>query len=428
MSKLKELREQQNQIVVDARKYLDQMEGADEGRSGELQTSYDDAMKSFDKIEADIRNIEQMDKVEQRMKDRQEKANEQRKPDFGVNRSQHHEEKGGAEEEYRGAFYDLLRSGGDVSSLSSEHRALLRHGFMEDAEKRAQTAGTNSEGGFTVPTTLANLLIETMAMHGPMYDGTFTTEILTSGGGQIDIPTVDDTAVTAGAHTEGATLTDDGGKDVTFAQKVLGAYVYDTEWVKWSYELNQDSIFNMERLLNQLLGKRLARIANTLLTTGTGSGQPNGIATASSAGVTAAATAAITSDELIDLYHSVDPAYRQAGNVAYMMNDTTLAAIRKLKDGDGNYLWQMGDVKAGVPATLNGARVVVNQAVADMGASAKAVLFGDFSQYFVRKVGTPLLGVAREKFWPNLGIAGLVRFDGELGDTAAVKALVNAAV
>src|SRR6185312_16604138 len=122
----------------------------------------------------------------------------------------------------------------------------------------------------------------------------------------------DDTGVPVAKHTEAGTVTDDGGSDATLGKKTLNAYAYDTEWVKFSWELAQDSIFNFETLLGDLLGQRLGRRANTELTTGDGTGDPSGIATASSLGKTATATAAITYDEIIDLVHSVDPAYRQS--------------------------------------------------------------------------------------------------------------------
>jgi HK97 family phage major capsid protein len=110
-----------------------------------------------------------------------------------------------------------------------------------------------------------------------------------------------------------------------------------------------------------------------------------------------------------------------------MFNDATLKAVRKLKDGDGNYLWQAGNVVSGAPALVNGRRFFVNDSMDSLAAAKKVMLFGDFGKYYVRKVGAPVIGVMRERFWPDLGIAGLIRFDGELADTAAVKHLITAA-
>ena len=112
-----------------------------------------------------------------------------------------------------------------------------------------------------------------------------------------------------------------------------------------------------------------------------------------------------------------------------MFNDSTLLALRKLKDGDGNYL--LTEAPDGSGRLRVGAVSVpysINQAMLGLGGvSRRVMVFGDFSKYFVRKVGSPVLGVMRERFWPDLGIAGLIRIDGELGTQAAVKALLTAA-
>jgi len=262
-----------------------------------------------------------------------------------------------------------------------------------------------------------------------MYRSDLFTVINSADGRTFNIPTVDDTAVTAVAHTEGTQPTDDGGKDATFGQKSVGAFAFDSEWIRWSAELNADSILNMESLLGELIGERLGRIANSKLTTGSGSSDVEGIVTNSGAGKVTAATNAVTSDEIIDLIHSVDPAYRTSAATAIMMNDSTLAAVRKLKDGNGNYLWQMGNYQAGVPQNILGYNVVVNQAMAGLGdgVSSKAMLFGDMSKFYVRKVGAPSLYVARERFAPDFGLLGYIRFDGVLVNTAAIKHLATAA-
>lgn len=413
----KELRDRMAQIVAEARERLDQINTADEGRAKELELQHDAAMAEYDRIEKQIEREEKLAMLERRAEET--RARMRPVPGDGVAAARDE----GAPVDYRTAFYAMLRAGGDVNELPAEMRSVLRNGA---SEFRAQST-SNTAGGYTVPVELANEIVRSMAAWGPMYDGNVVREIVTAGGNRINIPTVNDTAVTAEAHTEGTALTDDGGKDVTFGQKALDAYAFDTEFVKWSWELSQDSIFNMEQLLGSLLGERLGRIANARLTTGTGSSAPNGVVTASTAGKTAASATAITADEIIDLMHSVDPAYRTSPRVRFMFNDSTLAAIRKLKDGDNNYLWQMGNIQQGVPGTLLGVPYLVNQAMDSIAASKKVVLFGDFGKYYVRKVGGPVIGVMRERFWPDLGIAGLIRFDGELADTAAIKHLVTAA-
>lgn len=415
---LTQLQEKRGNLVAQAREALDEIRSnTDDARAAELEARHDAIMSDFDKVEAQIAREERMAKIEARAEDERRA----RRPIPGDG-----EERNGDDPkapEYRQVFAKVL-CGANPAELSPEERAVLMTGRVE---MRAQTAGTTTAGGFTVPTEIIPQIERALKAYGPMYDSDICQVITTSSGNPLKLPTVDDTAVTAEAHTEAAALTDDGGKDVTFGQKSLDAFSFDTEFIRWSWELDQDSIFGMEALLADLLGERLGRIANLQLTTGSGSSAPNGIVTASAAGKTAAATAAITGDELIDLIHSVDPAYRTSPKVRFMFNDSTLAAIRKLKDGDGNYLWQMGDVTRGEPGALLGYRYSINQAMDSLAAAKKVVLFGDFGKYWVRKVGAPVVGVLRERFWPDMGIAGLIRFDGELAQTAAVKHLITAA-
>lgn len=425
-NRIKELREKQAVIVTEARSRLDQIAATtDEARAAELEAQHDAAMAEHDRIEKLIEREQRLAAAEAKA----EEARAKQRPARGDTPPAGGQDDGDAPT-YREVFHRFLRNGADPSEMTSEERAILRAGADSDAakgfEQRAQTSGTSTAGGYTVPVELANFIVKSMKAWGPMYDEAICTVLNTSGGNPIKLPTVDDTAVTAVAHTEATALTDTGAKDVTFGQKSLDAYMRDTQFVRWSIELAQDSIFNVETLLADLLGERLGRVANSDLTTGTGVAAPNGIVTASTLGKTAASATAIASDEIIDLLHSVDPAHRQSPKARFMFNDATLAAIRKLKDGQGNYLWQMGDVTTGQPGTLLGYRYSINQAMASIATGNKTILFGDFGKYFVRKVGAPVIGVLRERFWPDLGIAGLIRFDGELGDTAAVKHLVQA--
>lgn len=414
------LNEQRGRLVTQAREALDEInKNTDESRSAELEQRHDKIMAEFDALEAKIEREERMAAIEARAEETRAKE----RPNMGGGEARGQDE--GRKVEYREAFYEMLKVGGDVNALDAEVRNVLKAG-RESVEFRAQTAGTTTAGGFTVPVELQNVLDKTLAMWGPMYNEDICTVINTSSGNQLTIPTVNDTATAVAKHTEATALTDDGGVDVVFGQKTLDAYAYDTEWVQFSYELVQDSIFNVEQVLGELLGERIARRVNTELTTGDGTGDPNGVVTASSAGKTAASTTAFTSDEIIDLLHSVDPAYRASPKARWMFNDTTLAAIRKLKDGSGMYIWQMGDIRTGEPGSLLGYNYSVNQAMVNAATGTKPIIFGDFSKYWVRKVGAPVLGVRREYYWPDLGIAGIVRLDGELLQSTAVKHLVMA--
>lgn len=421
--RIKELREKQAKIVSEARERLDKITAeTDETRAKELESAHDKAMAEHDKIERDIARLEQVEALEKREASRRD----QRRPNPGDG-NESRESDGGEKLEYRHVFHKFIARGGDPSELSSEERQVLRAGYQKSVEERAQTVGTATAGGYTVPTELADQIIKTMKDWGPMYDDAVCTVLNTSSGNPIDLPTIDDTGKTVSKHAEGEAVDDTGAKDAVFGKKTLGAYVYDTDFIRFSLELAQDSIFNMEALLGSLLGERLARGANRELTIGDGVDDPEGIVTGSSQGKVAAATLALTGDELIDLLHSVNSAYRRSPKARWMFADTTLAVIRKLKDGQGNYLWQMGDVTKSQPGTLLGYQYSINDDVPTIAAGAKPVIFGDMSKYFVRKVGSPVIGVLKERFWPDLAIAGLIRFDGKLGDQAAIKHLKMAA-
>lgn len=420
----KELIEKREKLVADARSALDEIKkNTDEARAAELEKRHDDIMAEFDKVDAQLAREKRMADAEKRL---EERAAEERARNRPISSGEGRGQDDGEQATYRSAFHRYVQVAGDMSALTAEERAALQAGVApKEARAQTTTGGGGTAGGYTVPTELSDQLIRSMKMWGPMYDEDICTVMTTSGGNPIDIPTIDDTSVPVAQHTEAGAVTDDGGSDATFGKKTLNAYAYDTEWVKFSWELAQDSIFNFETLLGDLLGQRLGRRANTELTTGDGTGDPNGIVTASTLGKTTASATAVTYDEIIDLVHSVDPAYRQSPKVRFMFNDLTLGALRKLKDGDGRYIWTQGDVQKGVPGSILGYRYSINQAMDGLTAAKKAMLFGDFGKYFVRKVGGIVMFVARERFAPDIGLLGLIRLDGELGDTAAVKHLIT---
>ena len=332
-----------------------------------------------------------------------------------------HQPEGDVSEEYREAFRQYLANGADLSEMDREARAALRGGARE---VRTQTSGTGAQGGFLVPTTLAGFINVAAAAHGPMMDGQIATEINLANGAPFDLPTVDDTDQEAKPHAEGEEGVDDDSGDIELGKTTLLAYALVTPWIKWSFELAQDSAFGFEPLLGKLIGERIGRKGNAWLTTGSGNNQPLGFVTGAPVGHVATATDAITFDEIFDLEHSVDPAYRGGPKVRYQMHDQSVKALRKLKDGNGRYLWSDGDVTKGVAGDAQRAACVVQPGDgADRRLGTKPIAYGDFSEYYVRKVGNPLLGVAREKFFPNLGIMGVHRIDGAPAQTKAIKVL-----
>lgn len=412
------LREAQARIHTNARSKIEEITDATpEVRAAEINAEFDRMMADYDARGAQIARLERLDAIEA-----SQRSGDPRRP-FVAGEGAGADT--GAPVAYRAAFHEFLLARGVVSEMRPEARAALQAGAAA-IEQRAQTAGTTTAGGFTVPTELQAILTRSMLAWGPMYDEDICTTLTTVSGNSLPMPTIDDTAKTTSTTAEGTTLGDTGAKDAVFGQKQLDSFSRNTEWLRVSLELAQDSIFGMEELLGGLLGERLGRVANSDLTIGNGTTAANGIVTAASLGKTAASATAITWDEIMDLEHSVDPAYRGGPKVRYMFHDTVLQAVRKLKDGQGNYLWQMGDVKGGIPDRFNNRPYSINQAMATQGAGNRIMLFGDFSKYFVRKVGAPIIGAIQDKdFWPGFGIAGYIRFDGELADNAAVKYLRN---
>src|SRR5690606_11276142 len=151
-----------------------------------------------------------------------------------------------------------------------------------------------------------------------MNDGGIVRRIETATGNAIPWPTLDDTSNKGSLLTENTQV---NPQDLTFNTKTLNAYKYSSDLILVSNELLQDSALDVESIIRMALAERIGRILNEHFTTADGSSKPHGIVTASSLGVTAASQSAITADELIDLEHSVDPAYRSDPSCRFMFND-----------------------------------------------------------------------------------------------------------
>ena len=300
---------------------------------------------------------------------------------------------------------------------------LLATAPQNEAELRAQGVGTDSAGGYLVPEQLRAEVERALLAFGGVRP--VATVIRTAGGGDLDIPTVNDTSNKGVILAENTQVTE---QDVTFGQVTLSAYKYSSKMVRVSVELLQDSAVNVESLIGSLLGERIARILNEHFTTGSGSGQPEGIVTGATVGVTAASTSAITYDELVDLVHSVDVAYRQGAK--WMMHDQTVATLRKLTDNNGLPIWQPS-MTEGEPQRLLGYPVVINNDMAQIAASAKVILFGQFRKYWIRDVRRITLLRLNERYadYHQVAFLAFSRHDGKLIDagTNPVKVLQMAA-
>jgi HK97 family phage major capsid protein len=207
--------------------------------------------------------------------------------------------------------------------------------------------------------------------------------------------------------------------------------MYTSKLVRVSLQLLQDSAFDMESWLARKLGERIGRAQNAHFTTGTGTAQPEGVQTNATIGKTGTTgqTTSVTYDDLIDLIHSVDPAYRSSGRARFMLNDATLGAARKLKDSQNRPLWEPS-VQVGVPDSLLGYGYTINQDMPVMAADAKSILFGDFfAGYLIRDVRDVQLLRLAERYadYLQVGFLAFSRADGAPQDAAAIRAYRNSA-
>lgn len=296
----------------------------------------------------------------------------------------------------------------------------------EDWEYRAaQGVGSGGIGGFTVPDEMMRPLERALLTYGGMRQA--ATVLRTSTGADLPIPMVNDTGSVGAIVGENSTHSEAG---VTFTQLVLNAYKYSSKYVLVSVELMQDSAVNMAEFLGSALGERIGRITNQHFTTGTGTGQPNGIVTAATSGLTGTTgnTTTVSYGNLVDLEHSVDPAYRIGAK--FMFADSTLKVIKKLTDSQNRPLWSAG-MSVREPDTILGYPYVINQDVAAMTASSKSVLFGDLSKYLIRDVRSVELIRLDERFaeYGQVAFLAFARMDGDLlnAGTNPVKYLTQPA-
>ncbi|MET9506916.1 phage major capsid protein [Streptomyces flavidovirens] len=247
---------------------------------------------------------------------------------------------------------------------------------------RDLTKGSATAGGNTVPTTFYNqLLAHLIEVSGLLMAS--PNVLNTTSGESIEMP-VTTAHSTAVITAEGAPI---GESDPAFAKRTLGAYKYGV-LVQLSSELLTDTGVDLEGYLSMQAGRALGNAFGAHAVTGTGSSQPTGVVTSASTGKTGgtAAAGAFTADDLIDLFYSVIGPYRNSPSCGWLMRDATMAAARKLKDLNGQYLWQPS-LQLGVPDTLLAKPVYTDPNVAAVGLSAKSVVFGDFSAYTVRFAG-----------------------------------------
>lgn len=318
-----------------------------------------------------------------------------------------------------------LESGKPVNAFSKD---AYKEAFNEYARKgkaiadskilNALQVGTNSEGGYIVPTEFETMLVAALQDINEFRN--YCSVIST--GGDRNIP-VEATLGSATWTAEEAAYTE---SDAAFGQVVLGAHKLGTI-IKVSEELLNDSFFDVASYLATNFGKRFGLAEEAAIVSGSGSGQPTGLDASAGTGITAAATTAITADELLDVYHDLGRPYRN--NATWVMNDSTAKLLRKLKDGNSQYLWQPG-LQAGQPDMLLGRPVIASSAMSAAAATNVSVLFGDLSYYTIAERSGRVLQRLNELYAANgqVGFRMFERLDGKNTLTAALTKLTQAAV
>lgn len=399
MTNIQALREKISNLATQAKALL--ADKGDQTWSAEEQTKFDNLADEIERAKNQVRAEERM-----RDLDADKFFNEITKP--GAAKSG---EPGEIDAMTAVALY--LRFGNNVTP---EQAVAIRN---------AMSTTTTTEGGYTVPSEVAAMVIDAMKAYGGMRD---VAEILTTeGGNALSFPTSDGTSEVGEIVAENGAAT---GADITFGTAAVNPYMYSSKKIALPWQLISDSAIDVVSFVTERLATRLARITNTHYTVGTGSSQPFGVIARASTGKTGTTgqTLTVIYDDLFDLKHSVNRAYRKGAS--WMMNDLSVAIVSKLKETTGRPIWEPA-VTAGAPDMLLGYPVQTNDDVAVMAANAKSIAFGDFKKYVIRDVkgSQKMLRFDDSAFALNgqVGFCGWTRTGGNLLDTAAVKVYINSA-
>lgn len=394
MSKILELREKRAKAWDAAKAFLDTKRGGDGLLAAEDTATYDKMETDVVALGKEIERLERQSVIDAEL----EKATSN--PITNTPASGTEEKTGRATAEYKKAFWNVMRA-------KNPHYDVMN----------ALQIGTDSEGGYLVPDEFERSLVE--ALEDQNIFRTLANVITTSSGDR-KIPVVASKGTASWVDEEGAIPESDD----SFGQVSIGAYKLAT-MIKVSEELLNDSVFNLESYITKEFARRIGNKEEEAFFTGDGTGKPVGILNATGGaqvGVTSAGATAITLDEMLDLFYSLKAPYRN--RAAFVMNDSTIKAIRKLKDSTGQYLWQPS-IKEATPDTILNRPLYTSAYVPAIAAAAKAVVFGDFSYYWVADRQGRMFKRLNELFAATgqVGFIATQRVDGKLILPEAIKVL-----
>jgi len=393
MSKIIELREKRAKAWEAAKAFLDTKRGDDGLLSAEDTATYD-------KMEADVVALgKEVERLERQAAIDAEMAKATSKPITNTPTGEPAEEKTGrASGDYKKSFWNAMR--GKVSAVVLN----------------ALQIGTDTEGGYLVPDEFERTLIEALEEENIIRQ---IATVITTGGDR-KIPVVATKGTASWVDEEGAIPESDD----KFGQVSLGAFKLAT-MIKVSEELLNDSAFDLENYLAQGFAGRIGSREEEGFLVGSGTGRPTGIFNATGGaqlGITAASQTAITLDEVLDLFYSLKSPYRR--NASFVMNDSTVKAIRKLKDSTGQYLWQPS-IKEATPDTILSRPLYTSAFAPEIAAGKKTVAFGDFKYYWIADREGRVFKRLNELYAANgqVGFMATQRVDGKLTLPEAIKVL-----
>ena len=398
MKSIQALREERQQLAKEARNQMEQK--GDRAWTKDDQATFDARADKIDALENEITAVEKLMQIE--IEDHNRDVENFRRNPGAL-----------AENKPRAMFEKLLREG---------PQALTRDELVEIRNTMSTT--TPSQGGYTVQTDVAKELIDALKAYGGMRG--VASSITTSQGNPLGYPSSD------GTSEEGEWVAENvqaSSADPSFGTVSLNTYKASSKIITIPIELLMDSSIDVIAMVNKRIRDRLGRTTNKGFTIGSGTGQPTGFATAAGVGKIGSTgqTVTVTYEDLVDLQESIDQAYQDAGTCRFMMHQQTRKVVRKMKDGAGRPIWSESyeaGIKTGTPAQLLGADVAINNDMAQPGANAKTIGFGDFSKYMIRDVLDIVLYRFDDSAFASKGQVGFLAFSragGNLLDANGIK-------
>ncbi len=396
MNQILALREKRASLWDAAKKYRDAHIGSDGTMTAEDAATYDRMVDDVDRMKKEIDRLERQEAIENEM-NRPVSQPIVNRPDDGQPKEK--EKRGIATDAYRTAFWNMVRA----KTMSYEiHNALK--------------IGEDDHGGYLAPDEFERTLVEALEEQNIFRQ---FAHVITTSSGDRKIPVVASKGTASWIDEEAAFPESDD----TFGMLSIGAFKLATT-IKVSDELLHDSVFDVASYIAKEFARRIGAAEEEAFFTGNGTGRPTGILNATGGaetGVTSAG-ANISFDDVIDLYYSLRSPYRR--NAVFMMNDSTVRALRKLKNGSGDYLWQPS-VTAGTPDTILNRPVYTSSYMPTVASGAKSILFGDMSYYWIADREGRTFQRLNELYAPTgqVGFLSFERVDGKLILPEAAKVL-----